>query len=138
MSAVWATTTFNYYMVQYILNQFKDEYRASLMSALSDISGLTIGGLLYGKIGPRLLFIVSNGFACLGGIVILFYGLDHQGGWTIPVLVFVTKLGIACSLNTVWVAHNSIFPLLFSATALGLVNFLARLAGVLSPLFDLL
>ena len=66
------------------------------MSSLSDISGLTIGGLLYGKIGPRLLFIVSNGFACLGGIVILFYGLYHQGGWTIPVLVFVIKLGIAC------------------------------------------
>ena len=108
------------------------------MSSLSDISGLTIGGLLYGKIGPRLLFIVSNGFACLGGIVILFYGLDHQGGWTIPILVFVTKLGIACSLNTVWVAHNSIFPLLFSATALGMVNFLARIAGVFSPLFDLL
>ena len=74
----------------------------------------------------------------MGGIVILIYGLDHEGGWTIPVLVFVTKLGIACSFNTVWVAHNSIFPLLFSATALGLVNFLARLAGVFSPLFDLL
>ena len=54
MSAVWATTTFNYYMVQYILNQFQDEYRASLMSSLSDISGLTIGGLLYGKIGPNV------------------------------------------------------------------------------------
>ena len=46
MSVVWTTTTFNYYMVQYILNKFKDEYRASLMSALSDITGLTIGGLL--------------------------------------------------------------------------------------------
>ena len=138
LSVVWATTTLNYFMVQYILNQFKDEYKASLMSATSDIIGFILGGLIFYKTGPKYLFIASNALACVGGIVLLVYGLHHEGGWTLPALVFVSKLGVAVSLNTVWVAHNSIFPVLFSATALGMVNFFARLAGAFSPLFDLM
>ena len=108
------------------------------MSAISDIVGFALSGLLFSTFGPKLLFIISNGLACVGGIVILGFGIENQSGWTLPILVFVTKLGISCSFNTVWIAHNSIFPLLFSATALGIVNFLARIGGAISPLFDLL
>ena len=138
MSVVWATNSFNYYMVQYTLSHFKDEYEVSLMSAISDIVGMALGGILFHKIGAKLLFVISNGLACVGGIVILVYGLDHEYGWVLPIVIFATKFGLASSFSAVWVSHNAIFPLLFSATALGIVNFLARLAGAMSPLFDVL
>ena len=118
------------------MSNFKHEYEVSLISAISDIVGIALVGIIFNKTGPKLLFIVSNGLACVGGIAIVVYGLYHQDGWVLPALVFITKFGVACCFSTVWISHNSIFPLLFSATALGMVNFLARLAGALSPLFD--
>ena len=82
------------------------------------------------------MLVFSNGLSAAGGAALLFYGLDHEKHWSFPVLIFVSKFGIACSLNTLFVAHNAIFPLLFSATSLGIVNVLSRTACALSPLFS--
>ena len=108
-----------------------------MASAISEIAGFILSGVLYSKLGPKLIFVFSNGIAALGGIAILFYGLKHQDNWTLPVLILFSKFGISCSVNTLFIAHNHIFPLLFSATSLGIVNVLSRTASAASPLFDI-
>ena len=131
------TTTFNFYMIQFLLYKFKDEYAASMMSAVSNIVGFVFAGLLFNRLGTKAMFVLANGLATVGGIIILIYGLNHEEGWIFPMLVFISKLGVACSLNTIFIAHNTIFPVLFSATSFGIVNVLSRIACALSPLFSL-
>jgi len=46
----------------------------------------------------------------------------------------VAKFGIASMFNIVYIANAHIFPTLFSATALGVCNFAARLATIFAPL----
>ena len=108
------------------------------MSAVSDILGFGLAGILYSKLGPRLAFVLSSWIGFLSGLIILVYGYKHQDHWVFAVLILLSKFGIACLLNTVFVAHNTLFPLLFSATAFGIINVLSRTACALSPLFAVL
>ena len=118
---VWTTAVFNFYMIQFLLDTFDQVYEVSMMSAVSDIIGFLFAGIAYSKLGPKLMLVCSNGLSAAGGASILFYGLNHQSHWSFPILIFISKFGIACSLNTLFVAHSAIFPLLFSATSLGIV-----------------
>ena len=49
-------------------------------------------------------------------------------------LVIVAKFGVSANFNIVYVAHGDIFPVLFSATAIGYCNFFSRVFSSLSPL----
>jgi len=50
-----------------------------------------------------------------------------------PILVLVSKFGIACAFNIIYVSHSTVFPIAFAATALGFCNFFARLFSAGSP-----
>lgn len=45
----------------------------------------------------------------------------------------MAKFGISSSFNILYVSHSEIFPVLFSATALGFANFVSRVATGISP-----
>ena len=77
MSIVWTTAVFNYYMIQFLLDTFDQVYFASMMSAVSDIVGFIFAGIVYSKLGPKLMLVFSNGLSSAGGAALLFYGLDH-------------------------------------------------------------
>ena len=51
-----------------------------------------------------------------------------------PVLVLVTKVGIAGLYIVIHVANNLIFPTLFAATAMGICNFFASFASIFAPM----
>ena len=127
LSVLWTTTVFNYFMVQFILYQYKEnENKATLITSASDFIGFILGGLLLNRLGPKLLFMTSNALACvLSCVMILMYFMDVQG-WPVPVLAFMTEIGTALSLITLWLIHASMFPVHFSATAFGIINFVAR------------
>ena len=44
------------------------------------------------------------------------------------------KFGVTGSFNVLYISHPRLFPVLFSATAFGMVNMVARLFSALSPL----
>ena len=48
-----------------------------MMSAVSDIIGFIFAGIVYSKLGPKLMLVISNGLSAAGGAALLFYGLDH-------------------------------------------------------------
>merc|ERR1712232_1454478 len=45
----------------------------------------------------------------------------------------ISKFGIACSFNIIYVSHSTVFPIAFAATALGFCNFFARVFSATSP-----
>ena len=61
------------------------------------------------------------------------YGLDNQDSFLFPILIVFLEYGIAASFTIIYTAHNSIFPVLFSATALGLCNFVSRVFAAAAP-----
>merc|ERR1711957_932325 len=92
------------------------------------------GGLIYKYLGLRvslpLFFLISG----LGGIAINLFGYEATEEWVFPLLVLVAKFGIAALFNIIYVAHAQIFPTLFAATAMGMCNFMARVATIFAPL----
>ena len=66
-------------------------------------------------------------------MAILGYGLANPQSIMFPILVLISKFGIACAFNIIYVSHSSVFPVAFGATALGFCNFFARIFSATSP-----
>lgn len=49
-------------------------------------------------------------------------------------LVLIAKFGISSAFNILFVSHQQVFPVLFSATALGILNFTTRIFTGVSPI----
>ena len=104
-------------------------------SGVSDLVANTFSSYFFVKFGIRKSLSVANGASTVGGFVILFYALNHQTSWTFPVLVMLTKFGVSCAFNVLYVSHGTLWPVLFTATAMGICNSVAKLFAGMSPIF---
>lgn len=77
---------------------------------------------------------MSFTIATVGALAICGYGLHHQESWLFPFFILVAKFGISSAFNIVYVSHSEVFPVLFSATALGICNFITRIFTGISPI----
>ena len=77
MVIIWTTSTFDYYFVGYLVTSFEQEYVSALLSGLADMLAYGVSGIVYQKLGIKLSFIICFGMSTIGGLVILFWGLDH-------------------------------------------------------------
>ena len=66
-----------------------------------------------------------------GTFSILFFGRGRPH--IIPFLVAIAKFGISGTFVLLYVSTVDVFPTLFSVTALGYMNFAARLFTILDP-----
>jgi len=72
----------------------------------------------------------------IAGVNIGLWGFDALANgdkWAFPVLIMFATFGLASLFNLVYVTHGHIFPTLFSATAMGVCNFVARIATCFAP-----
>ena len=121
MTVVWISVLYNYTLIQFMLTTFKREYLASLFSAIADIIGYLVGAWFYYKLGLRKSLGGSFLVSVIGGLLITAIGLRHEDSWFFAVLVIIAKTGVSVSYQIIYVAHPSVFPVLFAATALGFV-----------------
>ena len=133
MTLVWLTTAFNYYLIKFMINTFQQVYITGLASSLTGLVAYWHGGVLYQQLGLKTSLCIVFCISSLACISLLMYGLDHQSSWLFPVLVVFAEYGIAASFTIIYTAHSSIFPVLFSATALGLCNFVSRAVAAIAP-----
>lgn len=133
MGFIWLTTSFNFYLIQFLINTFDQVYTSAIGSSVSEITAYACSAIIYSVLGINRSLFFSFGVAFCGGSALLAYGLAHQQSFIFPVLVLVSKFGIACAFNIIYVSHASIFPIAFAATALGFVNFFARVFSASSP-----
>ena len=77
MSMMWLATSFNYYLIGYLLNTFEEVYLSATLSSLSELAAYGIAGVLYKKLGLKLTISMSFAIAVIGGVLIIFVGLDN-------------------------------------------------------------
>ena len=104
-------------------------------SSVSDLLGYATGGILSTALGIKKTYFLGFTLGTIGGLIIIFYGLDHQEAAFFPILIFGAKYGISVAFNCAFVGHNKIFPVLFAATAMGYCNMFARIFSAFSSLF---
>ena len=134
MMLVWLITSFNYYLIQFLINTFDQIYTTAIFSSISEVIGIFAGGALYQYCGVRGSLSISFGLALFGATLILLYGLAHQDLWVFPVMILIAKFGVSSAFNICYVSHSDVFPVLFSATALGICNFVTRVFTGVSPI----
>ena len=134
MIPVWLIITFNYYLIQFLINTFDEVYKTGLMSSGAEITGMVGGGLFLQILGIKKSLALSFGFSLLGAILVMSYGLTHQESVLFPVFILFMKFGVSAAFNIIYIAHPMIFPVLFAATALGLCNFTSRIFTGISPI----
>ena len=130
MTLVWISVLYNYTLIQFMLTTFKREYLASCFSAIADIIGYLLGAWFYYKMGLKQSLGGSFLVSVCGGLLITAIGLKHEGSWLFPVLVIIAKTGVSISYQIIYVAHPSLFPVLFAATALGWVQFIGNVVSL--------
>ena len=114
---------------------FDQIYMSALISSITDLLAYGFSGLVFKMLGVRWSFIVCFGISTVGGLFLLFWGLENQETLLFLILVLISKSGIACTFNIVYIAHTSVFPTLFATTSIGFCNFLAKTFTASSPLF---
>ena len=92
------------------------------------------GGVLYRRFGLRTSLLACFSLSFFAFLLLMGHGLQNQESWTFPLQIVCAEYGIAAGFTIIYVAHNSVFPVLFSATALGLCNFVARIFAALAPI----
>jgi len=134
MACVWLITSFNYYLIQFLVNTFDQIYTTAVFSSVSEMVGIVAGGAFYTNLGIKSSLSLSFSLALFGAILILLYGLQHQDSIYFPLFILIAKFGISSAFNILYVSHSSVFPVLFAATALGLCNFVTRIFTAISPI----
>ena len=133
MTLVWLTTVFNYFMLKFLINTFQQVYVTGLLSSMTGLLAYWHGGYLYKTLGLKMALTLCFSISLVASLIILYHGLSNQSSWLFPLEVVVAEYGVAASFTVVYVAHPSIFPVLFAATALGYVNFVSRGMTAFAP-----
>ena len=87
------------------------------------------GAVWYRHYGVKKALIICFLVSAIASVAVILYGIDHQGSWTFPWMIVVAEYGLAACFTIIFVAHQYIFPVLFAATALGICNFVSRVAS---------
>lgn len=88
-----------------------------------------LAGPLYKKLTLKPALMSYMTLSTVGSILILSFSETSA----FPVFVLMTRFGLACSFCSLYIANADIFPTLFSATAFGACNFIARFATMFAP-----
>jgi len=134
MATVWLITSFNYYLIMFLVNTFDQIYMTAVFSSMSDVSGIAFGGILFQQLGIKRSLSYSFMLSVSGALMLLGYGLSHQESILFPMFILIAKFGISSAFNILYVSHSTVFPVLFSATALGMCNFVTRIFTAISPI----
>ena len=77
MCCLWLSFSVNYWLINFLVNTFDNPYTSALASSLSDFLATFLGAYVYTLIGARFSFSGFYIWSCIGGIIILAYGLQH-------------------------------------------------------------
>lgn len=144
MSFSWLASSFNYYMVVFLLKYFPGNvYVNSAVSSLSECAACVLAGFIYAKFGVKKAFISQYALSVIGGLGIVIYEISvgfYSGdstasadGWLFPTLVLFAKFGISSAFTLNYICMTDLFPVLFASAAFGFCNFLARVFTILAP-----
>ena len=75
MTIIWFVTSFDYYLIMFLVAEFKRALETTIVSQLSEMVATAFSGVLLEMIGPQKSLSCSFGISCLGGLAVTLYGL---------------------------------------------------------------
>jgi hypothetical protein len=132
MSYLLTCSSFNYYMVStYVKYMPGDIFSNQIAMGLSEIVAVVTAGLLQQQSGFKKSLTAMFILAALGSYSIHLIGAENQE-W-MPLLVTITKFGIAGAFKIIYLSSTEVFPVLFVGTASGVCNTVARSLTIGAP-----
>jgi hypothetical protein len=133
MVFIWVASSFSTYLVNYSIKNLPGNFfMNNLVSAISDIILVTLGGFLYAKLGLRLVFLGFMIFSIIGGFLILFLGEKYED--FVPYMVTMSKGGTRICFDICYMANSSLFPAIFAGTAFGFCSAASKIATIMAPM----
>ncbi len=128
---MWCSVSFSYWLVNFQIKYIQGNvYTNSMTSSIADNIGTVLSAVLYDKFGVRIAFLTCLVFTLVGGATILLF---HSVTSWMPLFIMIGKMGTSSTFNLVFLSNSDLFPTLFSATAMGICNFFARLSTIAAP-----
>lgn len=109
-----------------------------MSAAISEIIGYTVSGCMIERFGIRKSSFISSTLAASGGILILFFGLEHQDSLIFPLLFLISKIGQSCCFNISYACISKLFEVKRATRVLGVANFFGRGVSAFAPLISTL
>jgi hypothetical protein len=146
MCMAWLTCSLNNTLISFLLKYFPGNiFLNGFMSCTSELVGTFMSGLAMIFYSPQFCLKVSYGIAGFGGFLMIVYLVktDYYAQevheftpaslFIFSSLILIVKFGCASAFNVIYAATTTLFPPLFSVTAFGISNFLARTCTFFSP-----
>lgn len=102
-----------------------------LTTGISEIFATFATGYAYTYLGTTHGFTVSYASAIIGVFGLLFLGYSYPS--FVPVFLFLLRVGLNMGINLFGFMNVNVFPTVFTASAIGICNFFARLATIFAP-----
>ena len=111
-------------------------WRNSVFSSIADIVARPFGLLLYKKMDVRKSLSIVFALSAMGSFPVIFSVNASQTfkTYVVPACLFVMNLGTSATFGNLYLGHMDLFPIVFSSTAMGLCNILARTLTVFAPI----
>ena len=77
MVIIWASCTSNSYSLYYLTNTYEEVYKTAISLNMASFAGCILSAFMTEFLGPKKTIFYSYLTAICGGLLILFYGLDH-------------------------------------------------------------
>ena len=120
MMVSWTVASFNFYLIMFLANTFEQVYKTALFLGFADIIAYAIGGVLVKKTGVKRTLIMTYLTAMIGGLLILFYGLQNKDSIFFPLFFFIARLGTSSAFGFLFTGNNEIFPAEIAATSMSI------------------
>ena len=116
-------------------------YSNVIASCLAEMMGFILAGLMFDKLGVQKSLQFSMCVALIGGIAVLIFNTTSgfyvngfaKSDWIFPALILLCMFGVSSGFNVCYMSNAQLFPVLFSATSIGICNFTARLSAIFAP-----
>ena len=136
MTIIQVSLVFNYNLLCFLIPLFEQAYLIGILTSVSEMAAYIFSGVLFECLGVRFTFFVSLLLALVGGLLILYHGLDHQDSLSFPIFFLMAKFGVSSAYNIMIVGNSRVFDVKRAATAFGSASFFARLIQSGSPLLS--
>ena len=119
-----------------MVGHFKGTYSVVITAQVSEMLATFTAGILFSTIGTKATMFSALMLASIAGMVIAAGGQEIQASSAFLILILAAKFGISSAYTTVFIAHTTLFPVMFAATSMGWCNFVARTFNTGAPILS--
>ena len=131
------SSSFCYFLINFQMKQFEGSLITNTLSSqIAELLADIISMFLYRRLGAKLAFSSMFMFSVVGAALLWIFH-TQKGQRQNPVLlifIFMSKFGVSSCFNSCYLGFVQLIPTLYSSSAFGYGNVVARTITILAPL----